>query len=190
VANSEGGPALVEVAAAHRFDVGALDAWLRDRVEDFGEKLVVRQFQGGVSNPTFMLTTEGPAGPQRYVMRKKPPGVLLASAHQVDREFRIMKALAATEVPVPAMRVLCEDDTVIGTAFYLMDYLDGRILTDASLPAMSTSALCSPDCTRWTMRRSGSATSAGPATTSTASSRASPNSTGRPRPRRSTRWSG
>ena len=137
MANSTGGPALVEVAPAHRFDVGALDAYLRARVEDFGERLIVRQFQGGVSNPTFLLTTAGPAGPKRYVMRKKPPGVLLASAHQVDREFRIMKALAATDVPVPTMRVLCEDDAVIGTAFYLMDYLDGRILTDASLPTMS-----------------------------------------------------
>ena len=130
MANPTGGPALVEVAPAHRFDVAALDAWLRARVEDFGANLTVQQFQGGVSNPTFMLTTGGPAGPKRYVMRKKPPGVLLASAHQVDREFRIMKALAATDVPVPTMRVLCEDDAVIGTAFYLMDYLDGRIARD------------------------------------------------------------
>jgi aminoglycoside phosphotransferase (APT) family kinase protein len=137
LANPHGGPALVEVAPAHRFDIAALDAYLRDRVEAFGENLVVRQFQGGVSNPTFLLTTEGPDGPRRYVMRKKPPGVLLASAHQVDREFRIMKALAQTDVPVPTMRVLCEDDAVIGTAFYLMDYLEGRILTDAGLPSMS-----------------------------------------------------
>ncbi len=137
MANPTGGPALVEIAPAHRFDVGALDAYLRDRVEDFGENLTIRQFQGGVSNPTFLLTTEGRAGQKRYVMRKKPPGVLLASAHQVDREFRIMRALAATDVPAPTMRVLCEDDAIIGTAFYLMDYLDGRIFTDASLPTLS-----------------------------------------------------
>ncbi len=137
MANSAGGPALVEVAPAHRFDVGALDTYLRDRIDAFGDGLSVEQFQGGVSNPTFLLTTQSASETKRYVLRKKPPGQLLASAHQIDREFRIMKALAASDVPVPTMRVLCEDEAVIGTAFYLMDYLEGRILTDAALPSMS-----------------------------------------------------
>jgi aminoglycoside phosphotransferase (APT) family kinase protein len=137
VTDTIAGSPVVEVAAAHRFDIGALDAYLRTRIEDFGQGLSVRQFQGGVSNPTFLLTTEGEGGPKRYVMRKKPPGQLLASAHQVDREFRIMRALASTGVPVPTMRVLCEDDSIIGTAFYVMDFLQGRIFTDASLPALS-----------------------------------------------------
>ncbi len=137
MAEASGGPSLVEVSPAHRFDVGALETYAKGAVEDFGQGLVVRQFQGGVSNPTFLLTTEGPAGPKRYVMRKKPPGELLASAHQVDREHRVMKALGATDVPVPTMRALCMDDTVIGTAFYLMDYIEGRIFTNAALPLMS-----------------------------------------------------
>ena len=94
----------------------------------------VRQFQGGASNPTFLLTTQGASGPLRYVLRKKPPGVLLASAHQVDREYRIMKALGGTGVPVPVMRVLCDDADIIGTSFYVMDYLEGRVFREATLP--------------------------------------------------------
>jgi aminoglycoside phosphotransferase (APT) family kinase protein len=137
VAEASGEPSLGDIASAHRFDEGALDAYLRRAIEGFGHDLVVRQFQGGASNPTFLLTTQGRDGPQRYVMRKKPPGALLASAHQVDREFRVMKALADTDVPVPRMRVLCEDDSVVGTAFYVMDFLDGRIFVDASLPLLS-----------------------------------------------------
>jgi len=137
VAEASGEPTLGEIASAHRFDEVALGAYLRREIEAFGDNLVVRQFQGGASNPTFLLTTEGRHGPRRYVLRKKPPGALLASAHQVDREFRVMKALADTDVPVPRVRVLCEDDSVIGTAFYVMDFLDGRIFVDASLPMLS-----------------------------------------------------
>ncbi|RAK56383.1 phosphotransferase family protein [Phenylobacterium soli] len=96
----------------------------------------VQQFQGGASNPTFLLTTETADGPWRYVLRKKPPGQLLASAHQVDREHRIMKALEG-RVPVPHMRALCEDPEVIGTAFYVMDFLPGRIFRDATLPGLT-----------------------------------------------------
>ena len=128
---------LGEVAAAHRFDERRLAAWLAREVEGFEGELVVRQFQGGASNPTFLLTAETAAGPRRYVLRKKPPGQLLASAHQVDREYRVMKALGATDVPVPSMRALCEDEGVIGTAFYVMDFLEGRIFRDATLPGMA-----------------------------------------------------
>lgn len=121
-----------EIRANHRFDAGRLEAWCRANIPGFGEGLEVRQFQGGASNPTFLLTTD--AG--RYVMRKKPPGQLLASAHQVEREHRVMKALGGTGFPVPAMRGLCEDPAVIGTAFYVMDFLEGRIFRDARLPGV------------------------------------------------------
>jgi aminoglycoside phosphotransferase (APT) family kinase protein len=126
-----------EVAPAQRFDEGRLKAYLEKEIEGFGRNLVVQQIKGGASNPTFKLTAEGPNGPLRYVLRKKPPGVLLASAHQVDREYRVMKALEGTGVPVPRMRHLCTDDSVIGTAFYVMDFLDGRIFRDATLPGLT-----------------------------------------------------
>src|SRR5271156_3484822 len=126
-----------EVTPAHRFDEARLGEYLRANLDDFGEPLVVRQFQGGASNPTFLLTTGSSAGPRRYVLRKKPPGALLASAHQVDREFKVMAALARTDVPVPRMRLLCNDPEVIGTGFYVMDFLEGRIFRDASLPGLA-----------------------------------------------------
>jgi len=121
------------VRANHRFDEAALERYLRANVDGFDAPLGVQQFGGGQSNPTFLLTS----GPKQYVMRKKPPGVLLKSAHQVDREFRIMKALAETDVPVPRMHVLCNDESVIGTAFYVMDYLEGRIFRDPQLPGVA-----------------------------------------------------
>ncbi len=126
-----------EVAPAQRFDESKLKTHLEGQIEDFGRDMVVRQIKGGASNPTFKLTTKGPAGPLDYVLRKKPPGQLLASAHQVDREYRVMKALEGSNVPVPRMRHLCQDDSVIGTAFYVMDFLDGRIFRDATLPGLS-----------------------------------------------------
>ncbi len=129
-------PPVREVTAAHYFDPAPLEAWLRQEVEDFGDAMVVHQFQGGASNPTFLLTTQTASGPRRYVLRKKPPGVLLASAHQVDREFKVMKALDG-HVPVPKMRALCTDESLIGTSFYVMDYLEGRIFRDAKLPDQS-----------------------------------------------------
>jgi len=124
---------ITEVRAAHRFDEKRLEAWCRDHVEGFSGDLEVRQFEGGQSNPTFLLAS----GPKRYVMRKKPPGKLLASAHQVDREYRVMKALEGTGVPVPHMYALCEDDDIIGTAFYVMEYLEGRVFRDSSMPGSS-----------------------------------------------------
>lgn len=127
-----------EIAEKHRFDSAALDAYLKPRIEDFGDGLEVHQFQGGASNPTFLLVTKDRSGAfKRYVMRKKPPGVLLQSAHQVDREYAAMKALWPTGVPVPNARLLCMDDGIIGTAFYVMDYVPGRILMDASLPGVT-----------------------------------------------------
>ena len=95
----------------------------------------VLQFEGGQSNPTFHLTD---AGGRMYVLRKKPPGKLLPSAHQVDREYRVIKALSDhSDVPVPKPYALCQDDAVIGTAFYIMEFLPGRILADPKLPGIS-----------------------------------------------------
>jgi aminoglycoside phosphotransferase (APT) family kinase protein len=126
-----------KVTPALRFDEDALRATLEASIDGFGAGMVVRQIKGGASNPTYKLTTQGPQGELHYVLRKKPPGQLLASAHQVDREYRVMKALQGTGVPVPRMRHLCTDDSVIGTAFYVMDFLDGRIFRDAALPDLS-----------------------------------------------------
>ena len=118
------------VTDAHRFDEAALARWLADRGLPGADRgLLVTQFQGGQSNPTFHIE----AGGEAYVLRKKPPGTLLPSAHMVEREYKVMAALAATDVPVPVMRLLCEDAAVIGTAFYVMDYLEGRIPGEPSL---------------------------------------------------------
>jgi len=121
------------VQERHRFDIAALDAWMHGAVAGYDGPLTVEQFKGGQSNPTFLLTT--PA--QRYVLRRKPPGKLLPSAHAVDREYRVMAALAATDVPVPKTYALCNDDAVIGTAFYVMQHMEGRILWDPALPGMT-----------------------------------------------------
>lgn len=119
----------------HRFDEAALAACLSRRLEGFAGPLAVHQFKGGQSNPTFLLE----AGDRRWVLRKKPPGRLLPSAHQIEREHRVMAALAGSGVPVPAMRLLEEDPSVIGTPFYVMDYLEGRIFHAADLPDLSPS---------------------------------------------------
>jgi len=123
------------VAEQHAFDVAALAAWLGTHVEGFGGPLAVEQFKGGQSNPTFKLTTPGAS----YVMRAKPgPAArLLPSAHAIEREYRVMAALGATDVPVPRMLALCEDESVIGRAFYVMSFVEGRVLWDQSLPGAS-----------------------------------------------------
>ena len=121
-----------EVRPNHRFDETRLAAWLKDNVEGVAGAVEVRQFHGGASNPTFLVT----AGDERLVLRKKPPGQLLASAHQVDREYRVMKALGTVGFPVPNMRALCLDEGVIGTTFYVMDFRAGRIFRDARLPGL------------------------------------------------------
>jgi aminoglycoside phosphotransferase (APT) family kinase protein len=125
-----------DVVPALRFDEAKLKAHLEKHIDGFGRDLRVQQIKGGASNPTYKLTTQGPNGPLSYVLRKKPPGQLLASAHQVDREYRVMKALQDTGVPVPRMRLLEIDDSIIGTGFYVMDFLEGRIFRDARLPGL------------------------------------------------------
>ena len=123
------------VAASHAFDVAALEAFLSQQLPGFAGPLQVEQFKGGQSNPTYKLLTPRCA----YVMRTKPgpAAKLLPSAHAVDREYRVMQALAQTAVPVARMHVLCEDESVIGRAFYVMEFMDGRVLWDQSLPGMS-----------------------------------------------------
>lgn len=109
-------------------DVSALDAWLAGNVEGYAGPLTVKQFNGGQSNPTYRLTTPG----ARYVMRRKPPGPLVKGAHDVLREARVISALAATPVPVPAVLGICDDDAVVGSAFYIMSLVEGRIFWDAA----------------------------------------------------------
>lgn len=118
------------VAPQHAFDQAALARYLHERIHGFGGALQIEQFKGGQSNPTFLLT----AGERRYVLRRKPSGNLLPSAHAVDREFRVISALANSEVPVARTHVLCEDLSVIGAMFYVMDYVPGRVLWDPRLP--------------------------------------------------------
>lgn len=121
------------MAEGFELDTAALERYLHANIAGFEGPLSAEKFAGGQSNPTYSLkATSG-----RYVLRRKPPGVLLKSAHAVDREFRVMNALAATPVPVPTMRILCEDDAIIGSMFYVMDYVDGRIFWNAALPEQS-----------------------------------------------------
>lgn len=125
-----GNEELEEVAQQIRIDEVALDAYLREQLDGYRGNLKVRQFRGGQSNPTFMLES----GDTRYVLRKKPGGTLLKSAHMVEREYRVMTALRDTDVPVPRTYLLCEDERVIGTTFFVMEYLPGRLFWDQSLP--------------------------------------------------------
>jgi aminoglycoside phosphotransferase (APT) family kinase protein len=118
----------------HRFDSAALDGYLTRNVEGFSGPSALSQFKGGQSNPTFLVTA---ATGKRYVVRRKPPGHLLPSAHAVEREYRVLTALRNTDVPVPRTHVLCEDAAVIGTPFYVMDYVEGRIFWEPDLPGMA-----------------------------------------------------
>jgi aminoglycoside phosphotransferase (APT) family kinase protein len=124
------------VREAHRFDAARLQGYLEGRLPGFRGPIVARQFEGGESNPTFHLTA--PSG--QYVLRKKPPGLLLPSAHMVDREHRVMTALRGTDVPVPRTWLLCTDDEVLGTPFFVMSYVDGRVFRDPCLPGQSSTA--------------------------------------------------
>ena len=124
-----------EVSEKHLFDVAALSNYLDQHLTGFKGPLTVEMFKGGQSNPTYKLVTPG----MNYVMRAKPGPVakLLPSAHAVEREFAVMSGLAGTEVPVPKMYCLCEDEAVIGRAFYVMECMNGRVLWDQSLPGMT-----------------------------------------------------
>jgi aminoglycoside phosphotransferase (APT) family kinase protein len=124
---------LTQVREAHKFDAVALEHYLNKNVENFSGPLSIRQFEGGQSNPTFQLITPG----RLYVLRKQPPGELLPSAHQVDREYRVMDALWETDVPVPKMFCLCEDTNVIGTKFYVMEMVEGRLFNETTMPTES-----------------------------------------------------
>ena len=127
-----------EVTARHRFDEARLQAHLATRLPGFAGPLEVRQFQGGQSNPTYLLATPT----QRYVMRSKPGPVakLLPSAHAIEREFRVMSALASAGIPVPRMLLLEEDEAVIGRAFFVMAHVEGRIFWDPALPGLTPQA--------------------------------------------------
>lgn len=114
-------------------DADRLASYLRTQVHDFRGPLQLQKFAGGQSNPTYLVT----AGERRYVIRSKPPGTLLASAHAIDREYKVIQALAGSGVPVPAVHAYCEDASVIGTAFYVMAFVPGRVFWDPSLPGMA-----------------------------------------------------
>ena len=115
------------------FDIDAVETWMAAHVPGFRGPILVEKFATGQSNPTFKLTAASGA----YVLRRKPPGQLLKSAHAVDREFRVQSALAGTDVPVARMHALCEDESVIGSMFYVMDHVQGRSFVDPRLPDVS-----------------------------------------------------
>lgn len=122
-----------EVDPRHRLDEAALDRWMQDHVAGYVGPLTIRQFKGGQSNPTYAVTTPGAS----YVLRRKPPGVLLPSAHAVDREFQVVSALHAQGFPVARPYALCTDEGVIGSIFYVMERVEGRIFWDLKLPGLS-----------------------------------------------------
>ena len=123
------------VSDSNAVDVAALSAWLQENLPGFQGPLTLEMFKGGQSNPTYKLNTPG----MSYVMRAKPGPVakLLPSAHAVEREFAVMNGLFGTDVPVAKMHCLCEDESVIGRAFYIMEYVQGRVLWDQALPGMT-----------------------------------------------------
>ena len=123
-------PTLIAPLPQHRFDEAALARWLSDAVPEAANGVEVMQFQGGMSNPTYLLTLRSG---RRLVLRKKPPGQLLPKAHAVDREFRVMQALAETEVPTPKMIAYCEDGSVLGAEFFVMEHVEGRIIPPPSM---------------------------------------------------------
>ncbi|MET0568001.1 MAG: phosphotransferase [Hyphomicrobiaceae bacterium] len=114
-------------------DQASLGRYLSAHLTGFRGPLEAEKFAGGQSNPTFRIRTPG----KTYVLRRKPPGQLLKSAHQVDREFRVMQALKDTDVPVPRMHLLCEDESVLGSMFFVMEFLEGRVFWDPALPELT-----------------------------------------------------
>jgi len=120
-----------EVSERLRFDVGRLEAYLRDHVKGFAGPITLSQFKGGQSNPTYLVETPS----RRYVLRRKPPGKLLPSAHAVDREFRVIGALHPQGFPVAEPILYCADESIIGTAFFVMSHVEGRVIWDAQMPS-------------------------------------------------------
>jgi aminoglycoside phosphotransferase (APT) family kinase protein len=121
------------VRAAHRFNEAALERWMVQNIEGFRGPLIAEQFNGGQSNPTYKLTTPS----QNYVLRRRPPGELLKGAHAVEREAKVLTGLGSVAFPVPHVFCLCTDDSVIGTWFYIMEMVEGRIFWDAALPGLA-----------------------------------------------------
>ena len=128
-----------DVRSAHQFDVAALNDYMTANVSGCSGRISVKQFKGGQSNPTYLV--ESPDA--KYVLRRKPPGKLLKSAHAVDREFRVLGALHAAGFPVPKPHVLCEDESVTGTMFYIMELVEGRIFWELDLPGVEPDEVAS-----------------------------------------------
>ena len=126
---------LVDVRPAHSFDEAKFGAYLKGRLEGYAGDLVVKQFEGGQSNPTYLLAS----GDRRWVLRKKPPGKLLPTAHAVEREHRILAALQGTDVPVPRVCLTSDDESVVGTPFFVMEFVPGRVFHDPTLPGVAPS---------------------------------------------------
>ena len=124
----------IPVKQAHVFDISKLNSFLIDKLDSFSGISKVGQFNAGQSNPTYVIES---LDNKRYVLRKKPPGKLLPSAHAVDREYKVQKALYKTDVPVPKMYLYCDEQDVVGTEFYIMEYLEGRVFEDTTLPGHS-----------------------------------------------------
>ncbi|MDB5726699.1 MAG: phosphotransferase family protein [Novosphingobium sp.] len=134
VMHDEANSGTTEVREGYAFDPLALAVWMAANVEGYTGPLEVRQFKGGQSNPTYQLITPG----QRYVLRRKPPGEILNGAHAVEREARVMSALGSVGFPVPRVFGVCVDDTVIGTWFFVMEMVEGRIFWDATFPGVAS----------------------------------------------------
>jgi aminoglycoside phosphotransferase (APT) family kinase protein len=122
--------------SAQELDTSRLQGYLEDNIPGFGGQILAEKFPGGQSNPTFKLT----AGQNQYVLRRKPPGELLKSAHAVDREYKVISALRDTDVPVAKTYCLCEDEDIIGSMFYVMEYMEGRVFWDSCLPELDSNA--------------------------------------------------
>jgi aminoglycoside phosphotransferase (APT) family kinase protein len=134
ITGSDANMGTTPVRIEHRFNEQALADWMIGNVEGFDGPLTVEQFKGGQSNPTYKIITNT----KSYVLRRKPPGDLLKGAHAVDREARILSALGATGFPVAKVYGLCEDDSIIGTSFFIMEMVEGRIFWDATFPDVET----------------------------------------------------
>jgi aminoglycoside phosphotransferase (APT) family kinase protein len=127
-----------EVRERYRFDVERLSFYLQERIDGFQGPLRVKQFKGGQSNPTYLIKSAS----HHFVLRRKPPGKLLPKAHMVEREFRVMSALSSTNVPVPSTYLCCDDPSIVGTPFFLMEFLDGRIFWTSDLPQVERKDRC------------------------------------------------